>query len=328
MTAKIDWSEKKWRKSIVEPRKYLWSERQIEDTANWANFSENSSVLDVGCGLGFLGWTFASFFSKGNYTGIDISEDLIKDAKKMSSNWGKDIESRFLINDCYKMDFQNDSFDIVMCQTLLMHLTKPQQAVDEMVRVLKKGGTLLCFEPDNATAEIRESYNSVKEFSIEEKILIKKVALYRIAGQKKLGRGDWGIGNKLPYLFSKSGLSAIDMKQNEKINFMVPAYDRPEEQMFLKQLNRKKVKKKDKKYWQKRKREEFFAGGGSQYLYRKYRHFQKSLKNMRKDVKKEIQKKNYFFCSGPNLLFACRGIKKNRKKENFANSNTNNLVCD
>jgi len=198
----------------------------------------------------------------------------------------------------------------VMCQTVLMHLEFPQKALNEMFRVLKPGGTMLCFEPDNSTSEVKENYSSVQEYTIEEKMLIKRVALHRIAGQKILKRGDWGLGTKLPELFYNAGLTDIDMKQNEKINFMVPPYDRPENQMWhnwaenYDKQNKSKFSRINKTH-----KEEFLAGGGSDYLYRKYRKMIKKYDYMSDKLLDAFRKRELFSCYGPHLLFACRGFK-------------------
>lgn len=188
MKKKIDWSENKWKEALIDPRKHLWSESQIESISKWAGFEEKSSVLDVGCGLGYLGWTYAPYFPKGSYTGIDVSENLVKEAMENSGIWKEKIDTRFAVGNCNKLDFDNNTFDIVMCQTLLMHLKEPQKAVNEMVRVLKKGGTLLCFEPDNISSSMKISFNNIKEIPLDLQLQGKKIALLHALGRKLLGR--------------------------------------------------------------------------------------------------------------------------------------------
>ena len=41
------------------------------------------------------------------------------------------------------------SFDVVTCQTVLMHLASPLDALREMLRILRPGGLLVCVEPNN-----------------------------------------------------------------------------------------------------------------------------------------------------------------------------------
>lgn len=307
---KKDWSSKELKAHLVSYRKHLWSEEQIERIAKWAKFEPGKAVLDVGCGLGYLGFIFSSYFKGGSYQGIDISTKLLEDADENFSKMDLDIYYQFEEGDCYKLKYDDNSFDLVMCQTVLMHLEFPQKALNEMFRVLKPGGTMLCLEPDNSTSEIKESYSSVFEYTIAEKMILKRVALHRIAGQKILKRGDWGLGTKLPELFYKAGLNQIDMKQNEKINFMVPPYDRPEnKQCHDWAKNYEKSKKAVNLKLNKTHKEEFLAGGGSEYLYRKYRNLLKKNSNLSKKNITAFINSELFICSGPHLLFACRGFK-------------------
>lgn len=49
------------------------------------------------------------------------------------------------------LPYADASFDLVTCQTLLIHVSNPSAVLDEMRRVLAPGGLLLCVEPDNPT---------------------------------------------------------------------------------------------------------------------------------------------------------------------------------
>ncbi|MDD3051198.1 MAG: class I SAM-dependent methyltransferase [Candidatus Cloacimonetes bacterium] len=310
MSKEIDWSNKKWKEALIDPRKNMWTPEQVEKVAGWAGLKHSKKVLDVGCGIGYLGSLFLEYYNNTHYTGIDISTELLKEAREYAENNFHNISFEFKEMDCYSLQYDDNTFDTVMCQTLLMHLEYPQKAVDEMVRVLKPGGVLLCMEPDNATSEIKESFNNHYEFTIEQKIIFKRVALHRIKGQKLLKRGDWGIGTKLPYLFYNAKLQDIDMLQNEKINFLVPPYSRPEEKIFLKKYaTSAKTGRSSKQYWQKRHKEEFIAGGGSEYLYRQFCKLRRDFKDIPKQIQQRVEEHDYVFCSGPSLLFACKGVK-------------------
>jgi SAM-dependent methyltransferase len=48
-----------------------------------------------------------------------------------------------ILGDAQALPLASGAFDVVLCTEVLEHLPEPQQAIDEMFRVLKPGGTLL-----------------------------------------------------------------------------------------------------------------------------------------------------------------------------------------
>ena len=61
----IDWSKSRWKKMLIEQRKFLWPPETIERYAKWLNLKQGMTAIDVGCGLGFLGYTYRPHFGKG-----------------------------------------------------------------------------------------------------------------------------------------------------------------------------------------------------------------------------------------------------------------------
>lgn len=90
----------------------------------------NSSVLDVGCGLGFLSEYLRGHGWKGKYTGVDINPDMIAAAKNRLP------KENFICVDILEQGF-DDSFDYVFCGATVQHGPKfadPEQYLFAMVR--------------------------------------------------------------------------------------------------------------------------------------------------------------------------------------------------
>jgi ubiquinone/menaquinone biosynthesis C-methylase UbiE len=95
---------------------------------------KGEKVLDVGTGTGI----FASELRKygADITGIDVSERMIDIAKS------KGI-TNVMTGNAESLDFPDESFDLVISITALEFIKDPQKAVDEMVRVCRKGGRVV-----------------------------------------------------------------------------------------------------------------------------------------------------------------------------------------
>ena len=92
------------------------------------------SLLDVGCGTGFLIDLLAKQRS-ARYCGADLSDGMIRMAKE------KRIEgAEFAVSSADKLPYPDETFDIVTCSQSFHHYPYPEQAMREAKRVLKPGG--------------------------------------------------------------------------------------------------------------------------------------------------------------------------------------------
>ncbi|MBN1271496.1 MAG: class I SAM-dependent methyltransferase [Candidatus Aminicenantes bacterium] len=98
-------------------------------------------VLDAGCGTGIFSIIFANK-GAGQVTGIDISEGSLNTARKLSKKFGLK-NTRFEKQDMLALPYESEFFDIVWAWGTVHHTTDPLRAVNELIRVLKKEGSLL-----------------------------------------------------------------------------------------------------------------------------------------------------------------------------------------
>ena len=92
------------------------------------------SLLDVGCGTGFLIDLLAKQRS-ARYCGADLSDGMIRMAEE------KRIEgAEFTVSSADKLPYPDETFDIVTCSQSFHHYPYPEQAMREAKRVLKPGG--------------------------------------------------------------------------------------------------------------------------------------------------------------------------------------------
>lgn len=129
----------------AQPGTRLFYERVEEHryTKEWhipaaADFSSARGlrVLEIGCGLGTDGAQFAK--AGAIYTGVDLTEAAVELSRKRFELF--DLPGTFRTADAEKLDFADDSFDLVYSHGVLHHTPDTPRAVGEVRRVLRPGG--------------------------------------------------------------------------------------------------------------------------------------------------------------------------------------------
>src|SRR3989344_733858 len=120
-------------------------------------------LLDLGCGTG---WTSRIFAMKGfEVLGIDISADMIKEARKKSNHL---TNLKFEVQDYENLKF-NKSFDIVVFYNSLHHAENEALALKNAFNSLKKGGSCVTYEPGEGHANSLAAKTAVQRFGVTEK---------------------------------------------------------------------------------------------------------------------------------------------------------------
>jgi len=96
-------------------------------------------ILDVGCGTGNFSLKLARLGC--SVTGIDISEKMLTFAREKAQKEQLPVE--FMPMDASDLEFPEEAFDAVVSIVVLEFMQNQQKTLDEMFRVLKKGGKLL-----------------------------------------------------------------------------------------------------------------------------------------------------------------------------------------
>ena len=97
-----------------------------------------SKVLDAGCGTGLVG----EILYKNNFRnidGVDFSQEMLNIAHQKNI-----YQSLKLVDLTKKLDYENDSFDAVICAGTFTCGHVGPEALREMVRITKQGG-YICF---------------------------------------------------------------------------------------------------------------------------------------------------------------------------------------
>jgi ubiquinone/menaquinone biosynthesis C-methylase UbiE len=122
-----------------------------------------TNILDVGCGIG----TFEQHLPHFNITGLDISEDMLNEARVRS-------EKTFIHGNAEDLPFDDVTFDAVFTVATLEFLDDYQQAITEIARVTKPQGKFVAMvlnpESEYFTNEILKPgdyFNRMKHLDVQ-----------------------------------------------------------------------------------------------------------------------------------------------------------------
>lgn len=104
---------------------------------------EGKDILEIGCQNG--AWLIALALAGANAVGIDVVEPAVKAASIRAGCWDASIDAR--VGDACKLDFDDNSFDIIASSDVIEHVPDKSAMVSEVMRVLRPGGLAVISAP-------------------------------------------------------------------------------------------------------------------------------------------------------------------------------------
>jgi phosphatidylethanolamine/phosphatidyl-N-methylethanolamine N-methyltransferase len=111
-------------------------------------------ILEVGVGTGI---SLSGYDRANKLYGIDISEPMLAKARRRVAALGLDNVEAIEVMDAEKLDFPDDSFDVVVAQYVVTAVPDPERALDEFARVVKPGGEIVIATRVGAEAGMRKT---------------------------------------------------------------------------------------------------------------------------------------------------------------------------
>lgn len=112
-----------------------------------------SRLIDIGCGSGGFLCAVQKRFPEIQLNALDLSEEMVREtAERLGPS------AVVTVGDAEHMPLDSGQYETVVCNMSIHHYPHPQNAVNEMYRILAPGGTLLLNDMDCA-APIRTLAN-------------------------------------------------------------------------------------------------------------------------------------------------------------------------
>ena len=158
---------------------------------------DGASVLEAGCGPGFVTRLLLDSFEGTTVTGLDLDHVMLAHARDHV-----DERARFVQASAAETGLLDGAFDVVLARFLLQHVPDSAQVLAELRRVLRPGGRLIVVDADFTFSTLFEP----------EPVFTRELMDAVIRGQQLPG-GDPHIGRKLPRLLREAGFSdlAVDV---------------------------------------------------------------------------------------------------------------------
>lgn len=121
----------------------FWHYRRFKEILKFVN-PGGITMADIGCHSGLFTEKIIKVINPEEVYGLDISKKAIETAKKRIKN------GHFVVGDAHKLPFGSNFFDLVFCLEMLEHVDYPEQVLQEVYRILKKGGNAIVLIPTNS----------------------------------------------------------------------------------------------------------------------------------------------------------------------------------
>ncbi|WP_181685504.1 class I SAM-dependent methyltransferase [Halorhabdus salina] len=182
---------------LEHTRRGMWAESR--EALSALDLPARDRVLDVGCGTGELTRVLRDE-ADGDVVGCDADPELLTH-----------VAPPTVAGDAYRLPFPDDTFDLVVCQALLINLTEPERSLAEFVRVSRDSVAVI--EPDNAAVTVESTVPT-------EASLARKARGHYRSGVET----DIALGSDLGSLLAASGLASIDVARYDHARTIEPPY--------------------------------------------------------------------------------------------------------
>lgn len=123
-----------------------WHKRRFEEVAKLIE-PMGGKILDVGCADGVFTKVIYDKSHADSVVAIDVLQSSIDWAKK---HWRRYPRIQFMVADAHTLPFKANSFNAAFALEMLEHVFKPEVVLNQIKRVLKRGGYAVFLVPSDS----------------------------------------------------------------------------------------------------------------------------------------------------------------------------------
>jgi len=129
----------------------LWLSQVREKVLDRANLKQGDILIDIGTGNGLLSFGAYERLKEMNGAGKVIASDAfidcVEECYKIAKECGIDKEMDFIQTDATDTKLPDNSVDVVVMRSVMVHILDKSKAINEFFRILNQGGRISIFEP-------------------------------------------------------------------------------------------------------------------------------------------------------------------------------------
>ena len=120
----------------------IWKEAMMD----WLAPRKGQRLLDVAGGTGDISFRFLERAGEGHSTVLDLTEPMLIEGRKRAEAGHLAGSLDWVVGDAMALPFEDNTFDVYTISFGIRNVTRPQEALNEAYRVLKRGGRLMVLE--------------------------------------------------------------------------------------------------------------------------------------------------------------------------------------
>lgn len=140
----------------------IWKDAMMD----WLAPRPGQRLLDVAGGTGDISFRFLRRAGRGHATVLDLTEPMLIEGRKRAEAAQMAESLDWVVGDAMALPFDDDSFDVYTISFGIRNVTRPEAALSEAFRVLRRGGRLMVLEFSQIPNDLMQRVYDLYSFNV------------------------------------------------------------------------------------------------------------------------------------------------------------------